>query len=137
MDTLNEQKKIKICHETNVDKCIYKEILELNNRHNILTLFSCCGHRSENKAFIVVQDDDIEKMLSLDYKITDTYGALGKYVDNDDEVYIDIKNKDLIKECGRWFLAFRPKSKCICKELGVLNKDDYINMTQIPNIFAI
>ena len=137
MDTLNEQKKIKICHETNVDKCIYKEILELNNRHNILTLFSCCGHRSENKAFIVVQDDDIEKMLSLDYKITDTYGTLGKYVDNDDEVYIDIKNKDLIKEYGRWFLAFRPKSKCICKELGVLNKDDYINMTQIPNIFAI
>ena len=135
MDTLNEQKKIKICHEITVDKCIYKEILELNNRHNILTLFSCCGHRSENKAFIVVQDDDIEKMLSLDYKITGTYGALGKYIDNDDEVSIDIKNKDLIKECGRWFLTFKPKSKCVCKELDICGKDAYINMTQIPNIF--
>lgn len=134
MDTLNEQKKIKICHEIMVDKCIYKEILELNNKYNILTLFSCCGHRSENK---VVQDDDIEKMLELDYSITGTYGALGKYVDNDDEVHIDIKNKDLIKECGRWFLTFRPKSKCICKDLDTLNKDTYINMTQIPNIFAI
>lgn len=60
--------EIEITHTIDVDKCIAKEIKELNNDHNILTLYSCCGHEKGSHGYIVVHEFDKELLIELGYK---------------------------------------------------------------------
>ncbi len=107
---------IVIKHEIEVDNCLVEEILNLNNVHNILTLYCCCGHKNPEEAFIVVQDDCLDKMLELEYETNYTHGSIGYYTEKADEIPITNENKYLIKDIGRWYLAFKPKSICKCKD---------------------
>lgn len=114
LQKFNISKEIVINHKVKVDECIADEISELNNKYNILTLASCCGHGEEG--FIVVHNDmydsniddiesDIVKMLKLGYKFKDYYTY------NADSMS---KNKKLIMWRKRTVPCFIPKSKCKC-----------------------
>lgn len=96
----HREKNITIIHNIDVDACIADEIERLNNKNNIFTLSSCCGHGLE-AGYIIVAGSEIENMMRLGY---DTIAL--KYLDNE----VDLE-KDRIVIC-----AFRPKSKCICYE---------------------
>jgi len=60
--------KIKIQHSIDVDKCIATEIKDLNNKHNILTLYSCCGHEKGENGYIVVHEFSEGDMVKLGYE---------------------------------------------------------------------
>lgn len=80
--------KIKIKREFFVDRCIAKEILELNNIHNINTIYSCCGHGID-EGMIHVSETDKGMMRKLGYiEISDDTAAI---------------------------TIFKPKSLCICR----------------------
>ena len=93
----HEEKDITITHDISVDSCIADEIEKLNNKNNVFTLSSCCGHG--NAGYIIVCGSDIQEMLKLEYEMTTI-----KYLDN------DIAAVDRVVMC-----AFKPKSECICK----------------------
>lgn len=93
-----KEKVIKIAHNVSVDYCIAEEIKRLNDEHDIFTLSSCCGHGNGVSGYIIVSGDDINKMLKLEYEITNI-----KYFDN------DIVTSDKLVLC-----AFKPKSRCEC-----------------------
>lgn len=92
---IHNEKYITVVHNISVDSCIADEIEELNNINNILTLSSCCGHGETG--YIIVAGSDIQKMIKLGYDMTTL-----KYLDNEIE-------SDLV------MCAFKPKSKCSCK----------------------
>lgn len=105
------KKEITITHKIKVDQCIADEILELNNKHNILTILSCCGHGDEKEAFLLVHDDDIGKIIKLGYEIASEMIYA-------ERAQIQCQTKDEIKLSVRWSLGFRPKSICQCKKVG-------------------
>jgi hypothetical protein len=49
-----------------VDKCLVREILDLWEG-GITTTGCCCGHGDNNKAFIGVVNEDVDKMKKLGY----------------------------------------------------------------------
>lgn len=49
-----------------IDKCIADEIDKLNNEHNIMTCFSCCGHQND-KGWVSVIEECKNRMVSLGY----------------------------------------------------------------------
>jgi hypothetical protein len=79
---------IDLIHKAEIDDCIVAEIVELNNIHNIHTVYSCCGHKNNEKAFILVfEQSDFDKMMKLGYKQ---------------------------KKTGTYYISFQPKSECKC-----------------------
>lgn len=93
-----KEKDITIAHNISVDLCIADEIEMLNNKEGVFTLSSCCGHGSVG--YIIVCGSEIKEMLKLGYEVTTI-----KYLDN------DIVTNDRVVMC-----AFKPKSKCNCRE---------------------
>jgi len=77
-----------------IDKCIAKEIEELNHKYGIITVYSCCGHGYRKGAFIAVRDEFHPKMIALDYNSIKKRG-------------IAVNN------------IFKPKSKCNCEKNSV------------------
>ena len=96
--------KTKVCHESYIDKCIADEIKELANKHNILTLYSCCGHGEPG--FIVVHPDDISKMKEIGYELNGEFATPGVNEGQKPASLLDIKYK---------FPSFRTKSVCVCE----------------------
>ena len=64
---MRETVKVRVRHVIQVEPCIADEVKSLNNDHNIVTLYSCCGHHV-GKPWVKVKSDDIEKMKALGYK---------------------------------------------------------------------
>lgn len=91
-----KEKDITITHDISVDSCIADEIEKLNNKNDIFTLSSCCGHG--HAGYIIVCGSEIQEMLKLGYEVTTL-----KYLDN------DIVADDRVVIC-----AFKPKSECNC-----------------------
>jgi hypothetical protein len=85
--------EITISHTVDIDKCLTKEISELNNKHNILTLYSCCGHNKGDYGYIVVHEFNEEDMVNLGYEKQGVFRT---------------------NTCGREMIynTFRPKSAC-------------------------
>lgn len=92
----HKETDIMITHNISVDSCIAEEIKRLNDKNDIFTLSSCCGHG--DAGYIVVDGSFSEEMIKLGYEMTTM-----KYWDN------DMMTDDRIVMC-----AFKPKSKCIC-----------------------
>lgn len=84
-----EKKVIIRGEEISIDKCIANEIDKLNNEHDIMTCFSCCGHQAY-KGWISVLKESKDRMISLGYSPCE---------DND--------------QC------FESKSKCNCKRYNL------------------
>lgn len=78
---------VELIHKTEIDDCIAKEIENLNNIHNIKTIYSCCGHQNNNAFILVYGEKDIRKMLELGY---------------------------IKKSIFTYYIAFQPKSECKC-----------------------
>ncbi len=104
----HKETDIMITHNISVDSCIAEEIKRLNDKNDILTLSSCCGHGYSG--YIVVDGSYSEEMIKLGYEMTTM-----KYWDN------DMMTDDRIVMC-----AFKPKSKCICQK-NEKNYDEQIN----------
>ncbi len=68
--------KITISHTFDADKCLTKEIQELNNKYNILTLYSCCGHEKGNHGFIIVHEFCEDDMVKLGYEKNGHFATL-------------------------------------------------------------
>lgn len=98
MVILNMGKELKINHIVEVDNCIAKEILELNNKYNILTLHSCCGHDEGDCGFVAVHPENIKDMIALGYVRN------GKYTTQPND-----------KESEYEFPVFATKSVCKCR----------------------
>jgi hypothetical protein len=92
-----EETLITILHRVSMDKCIAEEVEELNNVHNILTLFSCCGHG--DIGYIVVHEHYEKAMEKLGYKKS------GRFSTSTSAGEDDHMNK---------YPAYEPKSECHC-----------------------
>lgn len=102
--------EITISHKVEVDECIEKEILELNNEHNILTLYSCCGHKKGNYGYICVHEHDEENILQLGYVKNGIF-----------KTEVQSWNLDKLSEYTKGsYYQFKPKSKCtgLCKGMS-------------------
>lgn len=96
-----KQVEIRITQTIQVDPCIADEIAELNNTHNIDTMFSCCGHGGQG--YIIVRDLDIQKMLDIGYK-----RIWRRYLNTN--YYVTDNRKVKSHEYVQW--VFKSKSKC-------------------------
>jgi len=108
--------EITINHKVQIDICIAEEIAELNNKHNILTLTSCCCHEKGCFGMVAIHPDCIEDLLKLGYVyngIFQTTGRAGPTKGNIEMKYI--------------FPTFITKSKCT----GKCDPDKYIVMEEI------
>lgn len=101
-DYKTNMRKIIIRHKVEIDHCIADEIKELNNKHNILTLYSCCGHDKDYYGYIVVHPDNISDMIELGYQYNGFFSSTG----------FNGTLKELPKEFPYKFPSFTAKSVC-------------------------
>ena len=93
---------ITISHTISVDECIANEIIELNNKHNILTVNSCCNHKEGYYGSVAVHPDDIINMLVLGYVPSGVWNTT--------------ISKIVLKKAQKYtFPNFQSKSKCTGK----------------------
>lgn len=94
--------EIKLGHTVMVDDCIADEIKEINNKYNIQTIDTCCGHGLDS-GYIVVSESSTDSMLNLGY-VFKGFHNIG-YKRRNKEIDIQIYNK---------YPKFLPKSVCKC-----------------------
>jgi len=87
-----------------IDRCIADEVDELNNKYNIRTTGSCCGHKA-SKGDISVKKEYKGQMLDLGYIRC---------------------NGDNILDINQSVVSFIPKSKCVCEGEYIFRKDKII-----------
>lgn len=102
-----------------VDKCIAKEIQDLN-RKGIKTAFCCCGHnligpdKFHHKGYISICDDlmSVRKMIRLGYKISHMQCEIRNTIwwNEGDKYENNLDNPRIVRN-----YTFYPKSKCHCK----------------------
>ncbi len=102
------EKEIKLGHIVLIDDCIADEIQEINNKYNIQTIDTCCGHGLRS-GWIVVSEYSTEAMLNLGYE-RDGYHDVEYH-----HLCEDKQNRRMTIEGFNRYLKFKPKSICRCK----------------------
>jgi hypothetical protein len=103
---------IRLTHSVDVDKCIAHEIRELTNKHNILTIYSCCGHKKGKRdGCIVVSPYSIADMQKLGYEFYGIVRTTGTISTSLEELITHLR-KDTKSEEYYKFPSFGAKSVC-------------------------
>lgn len=104
---------VRVSHLIRVDRCIAKEIAMLNNKYNIVSEFSCCGH-ANGFGWVTVKVDDYsdEVMAYLGYKEL----ALPR------EWVFTVSDKDCRKVCVAVRKVYQLKTQCTCNNRTVSDK---------------
>jgi len=105
---------VKVTHLIRVDKCIAKEIKMLNNKYNIVTEFSCCGHQNDFGYVTIKADNQSDALMAyLGYKELDSPRA-----------WIFAVTVGKIREVAQAVQkVYQLKTKCTCSRLAVGKRD--------------
>ena len=103
------ERKVIFKHTVSVDSCIADELEQLNNKHGIVTEYSCCGHGEPENAYIAVREEDQQKMIKLGYRLDSDGSAI--------HITVPVYGSGIMGQQVRFLrIDFRPKSRCRCRK---------------------